>query len=268
MMTGKRRKTRVSLIISTYNWPDALMLCLQSVLSQSVLPDEVIIADDGSGMSTSSVIKAFEQDFERTVKHVWQEDKGFRKSLILNKAIKEATGEYIVQIDGDVILDRNFIADHLFVAEEGCFVRGSRGMLTPEKTRQILLAKSIDIHCWSPGIRNRNNVLRSQFFARLIARKSLSSKSVRGSNLAFRKKDFELVNGYDNDLTGWGHEDEELATRFVNSGIYKKVVKLAAVQYHLHHKEASKNNEPIHADAVLKKRMECAVFCINGFQQI
>lgn len=268
MMNGKGVKMRISLIISTYNWPDALALCLQSILQQSLVPDEVIIADDGSGAATSSVIQTFRQHFQKPVKHVWQEDRGFRKSLILNKSIKEAVGEYIVQIDGDVILDKNFIADHAFVAEQRCFVRGSRGMLTPEKTREIITGKNINIHCWSLGVLNRNNVLRSPLLASLIARKSLSSRSVRGSNLAFWRSDFEQVNGYDNDLTGWGHEDEELATRFVNSGIFKKVVKLAAVQYHLHHKEAAKNNESVHAKMVLKKRMECAVFCINGFQQI
>lgn len=258
-----------SLVISTYNWPDALKLCLQSIIYQTVLPDEVIIADDGSGLQTKALIAYFQERFPVRLMHVWHEDKGFRKTVILNKAIKEASGKYIIQIDGDVILNKNFIADHIFLAEKGCFVRGSRGMLTPQKTKQLIFnKKSVKLNCWSAGILNRNNVFRSKRLAAIIAKRSLSSRSVRGSNLAFWKKDFEMVNGYNNNLLGWGHEDEELATRFTNKGIYKKVVKLAAVQYHLHHKEACRRSEPVHADFVLKIRKINTIYCTNGLNQI
>lgn len=261
--------TSTSLVISTYNWPDALNLCLESIISQSVLPDEVIIADDGSGTQTKALIQRWQEKFPVPLLHVWHEDKGFRKTVILNRAIKDASGEYIIQIDGDVILHRKFIEDHILLAEQGCFVRGSRGMLTAEKTKQIISqSQKPSLSFWSSGILNRMNVFHSKMLAVIIAKKSLSSKSVRGSNLAFWKKDFEMVNGYNNNLLGWGHEDEELATRFTNKGIYKKVVKMAAVQYHLHHKEVCKKSEAIHADFVLKIRRINTIYCANGLNQI
>ena len=101
-----------SLIVATYNWPEALNLCLLSIKNQKVLPAEVIIADDGSGQQTRLLIEKFQSDFPVPLIHVWHEDLGFRKSIVLNMAIKKASGEYIVQVDGDVILDQNFINDH------------------------------------------------------------------------------------------------------------------------------------------------------------
>src|SRR5690606_26502649 len=99
----------VSLIISTYNWPEALNLCLKSVSNQVRLPDEIIIADDGSKTATRVIIDAFRDQLSIPVHHVWQEDMGFRKCMILNKAVQKASFPYIVQIDGDVILDPNFM---------------------------------------------------------------------------------------------------------------------------------------------------------------
>lgn len=131
---------KTTLLISTYNWPQALGKVLDSVLRQTVLPDEVVIADDGSGEETRRLIAAKAQGFPIPLVHVWHEDKGFRKTLVLNKAIARATGDYIMQIDGDVVLERHFVADHLEVAEEGCFVCGSRVKLTPAPTQRLHFA--------------------------------------------------------------------------------------------------------------------------------
>ena len=97
-----------TLIISTYNWPQALELVLLSVLKQTQLPDEIIVADDGSTGETATLIEHFKLKFSKPLIHVWHEDDGFRKSVILNKAIAQAKGEYIIQADGDFKSD--FIA--------------------------------------------------------------------------------------------------------------------------------------------------------------
>ena len=128
----------VSLIISTYNWPRALYLCLDSVMQQTVMPSEILIADDGSGMSTRDVVKHFENISPVPVRHIWHEDNGFRLAAIRNKAIAASKGKYIIQIDGDLILQRNFIQDHMLFAREGCFVTGSRGIITELLTRKVL----------------------------------------------------------------------------------------------------------------------------------
>lgn len=258
---------KCSLIISTYNWPAALELCLLSVLKQKQPPHEIIVADDGSGDETLSVIKYFQNILPVPLYHVWQPDKGFRKTLILNKAVHKSTGDYIVQIDGDVILDRYFIADHVAVAEQGAFVRGTRAMIGEAKTQELIAAKSINVSFLSPGIKHRNNALRLFFLRAMGARKKMSSNSVRGSNLAFWKADFIAINGYDNQLTGWGHEDEELAARFINTGIIKKIVKLCAVQYHLYHAVSNKSNEPLQRDAVAVVKRDNLKQCISGYMQ-
>ena len=258
---------KCTLIISTFNWPQALELCLKSIAKQKHLPDEVIIADDGSGEETKLLIDTIKKDFPAPLLHVWHEDKGFRKTIILNKAIHQSSFEYIIQVDGDVLLDKHFISDHLSSADFDTFIRGTRAMLTKEKTDVLLASKKIALSPFSSGVKHRNNALRIFVLKALGARKEWSSNSVRGSNLSFWKADFIKVNGYNNDIYGWGHEDEELAARFINTGIIKKIVKLCAVQYHLYHPVASKKNEPLQRNLVEKTKEEKVQFCINGYQQ-
>ncbi len=127
-----------SLLISTYNWKEALKACLQSVFNQSILPDEILIADDGSQDGTKEMIREMKLQTQIPIIHVWHQDKGFRVAAIRNRAIEMAKGDYIIQIDGDVILHKYFIADHLELAERGYFVCGSRVWLREETTDQIL----------------------------------------------------------------------------------------------------------------------------------
>ena len=116
----------VSLMISTYNWKEALSLCLYSVFAQTVKPCEILIADDGSRDDTKQLIDKMRTKTDIPIVHVWHEDKGFRLSAIRNRSIERAKGDYIIQIDGDILLDKHFIADHLELAEKGYFVCGSR----------------------------------------------------------------------------------------------------------------------------------------------
>lgn len=257
-----------SLIISTYNWPEALELCLKSIISQVKMPAEVIVADDGSDSTTKEIIERYKDLLSIPLIHIWQPDKGFRKTSILNKAIKAANSGYIIQIDGDVILDTYFIYDHLLAAEHGTFIRGTRAMLTKEKTSELIQEKRVKLSAFSSGVLHRNNAFRSAVFKWFGTRKKKNSRNVRGSNLAFFKSDFVLVNGYNNDLTGWGHEDEELAARFINNGLIKKIVKLAAVQYHLFHPVSVKDSEPEHAKEVHKVVGQKIKFCKYGYDSL
>jgi glycosyltransferase involved in cell wall biosynthesis len=257
----------ISLIVSTYNWPEALQVCLLSIKSQAMLPTEVIIADDGSTSATKALIERIQESFPIPLKHVWHQDLGFRKSLILNKAIRIASGTYIVQIDGDVILDKHFIEDHASVAEKGFFVRGSRAHIRQELVDSVFKRRFINFNYFSSGLINRFNALRLPKLAFLMQKKARNSNSVRGSNLAYWRSDFVAVNGYDNDLTGWGHEDEELATRFINIGVWKKSVKFKCIQYHLYHSPSCYAQKPLHVDAVSNTQQQKLTACINGISQ-
>ena len=102
----------ISLIITTYNWKEALEVALLSAFGQTLLPDEIIVADDGSRAGTGNIVASLAKDAPIPVLHSWQEDKGFRLARSRNRAIAKARGEYIILVDGDVVLEKHFIEDH------------------------------------------------------------------------------------------------------------------------------------------------------------
>lgn len=235
---------KASLIISTYNWPEALKLCLRTVLHQTQYPYEIIIADDGSTEETADIIKEVQSCFQIPIIHVWHEDKGFRKTIIMNKAIKAATGDYIIQIDGDILIHPYFIEDHLSTAEPGYFVRGGRSLMNAFKTKFIL--KRVSFQPQKNNLRKSNNkfnAFRTPLLSKLFSGVSEDVTHVKGCNMAYWKKDFIAVNGYNNDINGWGHEDIELAIRLHNSGIKMKKIKFKAIAYHLYHPFNSRKDE-------------------------
>src|SRR5687767_6702487 len=115
-----------SLIVSTYNRPEALKRCLQSITGQSRLPDEIIIADDGSRSETKQLIDSFKNEIPVALIHIWQPDEGYQLAKIRNKAFSVASKEYLIQIDGDLILHKHFVSDHVRMSKQGVFVSGSR----------------------------------------------------------------------------------------------------------------------------------------------
>lgn len=236
---------KTTLIICTYNWEQALEMVLLSVKNQSILPNEVIIADDGSKASTKELIQQFQKDFPVPLFYEWHEDDGFRKCKILNQVLRLSKGEYIIQVDGDVVLHHHFIKDHLANAEKDTFLVGSRVFLDESLTKKSLQKKKIDINLFSKGVKNKLNSLYLPFLSSLMKQPIKEAEkvveSVRGCNTSYWRKDIFDVNGYDETMTGWGREDSELAVRFVNKGIKRNRIKFAAIQYHLHHKENSRN---------------------------
>jgi glycosyltransferase involved in cell wall biosynthesis len=129
---------KTSLIITTYNWPESLELILKSILLQTEFPNEIIIADDGSKIETTNLINYYKKISNIPIIHIWQEDLGFRASEVRNKAIKECNYEYIIQIDGDTVLHKDFIKDHKNLATKNCFISGSRVLVGKETTAKKL----------------------------------------------------------------------------------------------------------------------------------
>ena len=255
-------KLNVSLIISTYNWPGALNLCLQSVLHQSVLPNEIIIADDGSKEETRELINSFKMICKIPLIHVWHEDKGFRKTMIMNEAFTKVSYPYIVQIDGDIILHKDFIKDHIRFAQSKSFVSGSRVIIDEKLTKKLIQKKQWKFSIFTNGLRNRLNGIRIPFLSKFQEHyRQNDIIYVRGCNMAFWKEDLLKVNGYDEEITGWGREDNELAARLINSGICKRVIKFSAIAFHLHHNLRSRDsvdqNDVILNKTLSKKRIRC-----------
>jgi len=114
---------RIALVVTTYNWPAALDLTLQSAARQSLAPAEIIVADDGSGPDTEAVVARWQERLATPLLHVWQADEGFRLARSRNRAIAAARGDYVIIVDGDMVLHRHFIADHARAARRGCFIQ-------------------------------------------------------------------------------------------------------------------------------------------------
>ena len=254
---------KLSLVITTYNWPEALSLVIKSIKNQTILPDEVIIADDGSTQETKDLITRLNNSSDINIIHAWQEDIGYRVARSRNNGILKASGDYIVMIDGDMILHANFIQDHILSAEHGFFVQGSRVLLSKEKSKNILSEKIINFSIFSNGLKNRKNLIHSKLLSKIFSNKKNQHKGTKTCNLAFYRQDCINVNGFNNDFEDWGREDSEFVVRLMNSGVNRKRIRFSAIQFHLWHNE--------YAKVSLKnvERLENAInnstqFCDNG----
>lgn len=262
---------KISLIISTYNWPEALDICLKSIMSQKVMPDEILIADDGSKEPTSLIVKKYQAISKAPIIHIWHEDNGFELAKIRNKAIAHASGDYIVQIDGDLILHPYFIADHKKFAKPNSFVRASRIYIDEELSKEKLASQNININPFAKGITNFFSSFRIPFlwkkFETNYKNQGEERWEIHGCNMAFWRKDAIEVNGYNEDFNGWGPEDKEFVARMLNAGKEKRFLKLGGLVFHIHHpiniKENLSNNEKLF---YLTKK-ENIKFCINGINQ-
>ncbi len=241
---------RTSLIITTYNWKEALELSLLSIFKQSQLPDEVIIADDGSDNATKEAIERLAKDSPIPLIHSWQQDKGFRLARSRNKAIAKSTGEYLIFIDGDILLEQHFIADHNLAAKAGFFVQGTRVLLNKKTTQHILEHKKLRVCACTLGVGNRKNCLRSNLLSRLFSFSSKNLTGIRTCNFAIWRNDALAVNGFNEEFMGWGREDSELAVRLLNNGVRRQNIRFNALAYHLYHPANSRKSLKIN-DTIL-----------------
>lgn len=232
---------KTALLISTYNWPEALNVVLKSLKEQTVLPQEVLIADDGSGEETANLIGQYQNEFAPEVKHIWQEDKGFRKSAVLNKAIAATDADYIIQIDGDCIMHSRFIEDHLAGARKGSYLFGSRVNIKPDAVNSVLKEVTGKFSFFSSKIKNKSRNLRIPILRDIYKEQDKFSSKTRGCNISYWRSDFLHVNGYDENLEGWGREDSEFVLRMLNNRVKGKRLRYGGIVYHIYHPEKSKS---------------------------
>ena len=269
MQNTKRNHPKSTLVIATYNWAEALELQLLSLTRQSSVPDEIRIADDGSDERTKEVIDRLKKQISCPVVHHWHPNKGYHKTIAVNKAVNAAKGDYIIQIDHDVILHRHFIKDHLNWARPDCFVCGRRVKLSEKVTNKLLNSKKVN---FTPfyifhGAKGAHNMFRFLPLRNYFDKIDGNPWNILGCNMAYWKKDFMEVNGYDNDISGWGHDDTEFISRIVNTGVKKRALKFAAIQYHLHHKESDKEFQSRHYKMIKKNLEDKITWCENGARE-
>lgn len=260
-------KPSCSLCISTYNWPSALRLCLLSVLNQSVLPNEIIIGDDGSREETKKLIDSFKINCPIPIKHIWQEDNGFQLAKIRNKSFHACSSDYIIQIDGDVIMHPKFIEDHLTFAKQGNFIAGTKALLPDSYSKQLLETGSFDYQDLYRNTHKKYNATRLfpiAFINYYLQQGIKQYKYVLGANMSFWRKDILSVNGYNEDFSGWGKEDNELSIRLSNAGIVLHFLKFHGIVFHLHHKEADRNNLQLNSKMLEQAIHENLTHISNG----
>jgi glycosyltransferase involved in cell wall biosynthesis len=261
------RRLSTSLVITTYNRKDALELVLRSALAQIEPADEIIVADDGSREDTRELVLALAAGAAVPVRHCWHEDRGFRLAEIRNRAIAMARGDYVIMVDGDLVLAPEFVRDHRRAARRGRWVQGGRVMLGEETTRDALQRGRIAFGPFGRGTRNRKNAIRSVLLSRLASHKSDAVYRVRGANLAFWRDDVVRVNGFCEDFVGWGREDSEFAARMLHAGIARLHLKFAAVGYHLWHPEAARQMLERNQEILERTLASRASRCENGLDR-
>ena len=258
---------KTALLVSTYNWPEALELVLKSLSNQTVKPDEVLIADDGSTNETKLVIDAFIKESSIIVKHIWHEDDGFKKSEILNKAITRTACDYIVQLDGDCIMHSKFIEDHITNTKPNQFLFGSRVNIQQDFLSELFLSKRVEFGFFSKGIKKRTRNIHSSILGYSYKPTNELSEKFRGCNASYWRKDFIEINGYNEDMIGWGREDSEMIARLLNKGVLGKRLRYSAIIYHIWHNEKSRKRFNINDKIQQITITEKLVYCANGIDK-
>ena len=246
MIAGQQSNAAV--LVSTYNRPKALDLVLEGLSLQTVKPDQVVIGDDGSTDETTQVIDKW-RALGLSIEHCWHEDRGFRKTVIMNQAIRNAGADYLIFMDGDCIPFPSFVEDHLAFRQSGCVLAGGRILASKDLTRDLesraqrfpeisrfdwwKLSLTGKINRWTPLVKLPDGAWR--------LRQSMKWELLRGCNFSVDRTSLVSVNGFDETIDGWGMEDSDLAVRLINLGLKIKSLRFAAPQLHLWHKEEDRS---------------------------
>lgn len=262
----------ISVVVTTYNRPDALSAVLEACFGQDDRNFEIIIADDGSTANTKAAIDALRARAPVPLLHVWQPDDGFRAAMARNRGTLASRGEYVVFLDGDCVPQRDFISQHRKLARRGYLVSGSRVLLSAPFTTRIL-ADHIDLQRMTLADKLRyrvqgdiNKVLQLLVTWPDCARESrrFSWRRIKSCNLGVWRSDLDMVNGFDESFLGWGHEDSDLVVRLFNAGVMRKDGAFATEVFHLWHREAQRDQESSNRRVVLQRAEDKTVLATRG----
>ena len=255
--------TSCCLVVTTYERPDALARVLASVGGQSRWPDEVIVADDGSGPTTVEVVRRFESRAPCPVRFVTQPHDGFQAGRMRNAAIASTDCDYVVLLDGDMVIHPRFVEDHIAHARGGCFSQGVRVPLDARATRAQLAPDASIPGPLAPGLGGlrRSYALRSPAMSALLRHAANSIIAVKSCNQGFWRRDLLATNGFDEEIRGWGSEDKELCTRLENAGVRRQTLLFAAIAFHLDHPPAPRDMAAVNRtrwrETVQSRRTRC-----------
>jgi len=267
----------ISVIVATYNRPDALDAVLRSLARQSDGNFEVLIADDGSRPDTAAVVAQWQRRIGRRLVHVWHPDDGFRLAEIRNRAIVAAAGAYCIFLDGDCLARRDFVAAHRALAQRGWFVTGNRVLLSRELTQRVL-SENLEAESWpiaqwlASRLSRKINRLAPLLALPLGPLRKIQVRAwrgARGANIGIWRSDLIAVDGFDSGFAGWGREDSDLFVRLIRAGVRRKDGRYATGVLHLWHEEQDRarllENEA-RLDAVLASDRIVATRGLSGLR--
>ncbi len=251
----------VSVIMSTYNAEEWLEKVIWGFAQQSISNFEIVVADDGSRETTKRLIDNLRIETGLIIQHVWQQDNGFQKCKILNKAIVAAKGDYLIFTDGDCIPRADFIENHLKFREPGFFLSGGYYKLPLKVSQKITKEDIKSQNCFKISWLAANGLRRSAKNLKLVTRGYLSSflnsvtptnASWNGHNSSAWKSDLLAVNGFDEEMQ-YGGEDRELGERLFNLGLKSKQIRYNAICIHLDHERGYVNDAAWEKNARIRK---------------
>ena len=254
----------ISVIISTYNAVEWLEKVLWGYQNQEFKHFEMVIADDGSGPETKDLIDRMAKEVFYPIIHVWQEDDGFQKSKILNKAVLACNADYIVMSDGDCIPRKDFLQVHEDNKELGYFISGGYFMLpmniSKVITKEDILSEACFEKAWLKerglvGSFKNNKLTRRSAKAKFLNSITTTNSTWNGHNSSGWKKDILKVNGFDERMQ-YGGQDRELGERLMNLGIKGKQFRYSAICLHLDHKRGYKNQESIDKNLAIRSEVK------------
>jgi glycosyltransferase involved in cell wall biosynthesis len=257
------RPGRVAVILSTYNQPAWLEKALWGYAEQGARSFELLLADDGSGPETAAVVERARADFGDRLHHLWQEDRGFRKCEILNKAIAATDADYIIFSDGDCIPRRDFVETHVRLAERGRFLSGGMIRLSRELAARVgrdavasgrladaswLLANG-----WVGG-RHRLRLVRAPRIAAALDRLTPTRPTFNGHNASVWRDALLAANGFEGEM-GYGGLDRALGERLCNLGLRGLQIRFRAVCFHLDHERGYRNPDVVRRNREIRARI-------------
>lgn len=265
----------ISVVVTTYNRSDALAQVLHALAQQDDRQFEVVIADDGSSAAHCEAIRSAALASGLPVTHVWHPDIGFTASRVRNRGVSVAQGQYIILLDGDCVPETDFVRQHRRLMAHGCYVNGSRVMLSERLTQEVVAGR-VAVCGRSDGFwlgramvgdaSKLTGLLRLPDIA-LRREPQFVWKGIRSCNMGVWRSDFEAINGFDESFVGWGHEDADFALRLHNLGCVRKNGFCATEVFHLWHPESSRLQELTNADRVRERQQTHQVISTTGYRQ-
>jgi GT2 family glycosyltransferase len=262
----------ISVVITTYNRPDALTAVVEACFAQDDLGFEIIIADDGSGHNTQQAVAALQARSPVPLRHVWQEDRGFRAARARNLGTLDARATTSSSSTATASAAQ-FISQHRKLAQRlpgagqpHLAQRASHGARAAPAPRLGALSAADKLAWRRKG--ELNKVLPLLFTLPDVARTShrFSWRRIKSCNLAVWRSDLELVNGFDESFLGWGHEDSGLVVRLFNAGVMRKDGAYATEVFHLWHKENARDQETSNRATVLQRAADRTVLAVQGLR--